>query len=198
MNQASGTTGSVMSDRREADSVASGGGQAGPHEERPVGPEESLSETADQSMTPESGRLDRNWGELLQELRVAQTGVQILTGFLLTIPFTPRFAGLPTSTHIVYGCVLCISVVTIVLLMTPVALHRALFHRGERPWLVDTADTAARVGLASMSVSIVGVLWMILDVISSRIIASVASVVLASAIVWLWVILPRRERHRSN
>ena len=93
---------------------------------------------------PRDERLDRNWQEILQELRVAQTGVQILTGFLLTIPFTPRFESLPESRQVTYTVVLCGAVISTLLLMTPVALHRALFHRGARPWLVETADRFAR------------------------------------------------------
>jgi len=149
-------------------------------------------------VSPVNKHLDRNWQELLQELRVAQTGVQILTGFLLTLPFTPRFQDIPGESRFVYGVVLSAAISATFLLMTPVALHRALFHRGERPWLVDAADTAARYGLATLALANLGAMWLILDVISSRVLASVAVGVLSVAILWLWVLLPRQERERTS
>ncbi|GAA3525589.1 hypothetical protein GCM10022234_23330 [Aeromicrobium panaciterrae] len=70
------------------------------------------------SATTQSKRLDRNWAELLQELRVAQTGVQILTGFMLTLPFTERFHALPESRHNAYAAILTGAVASTLLLMT--------------------------------------------------------------------------------
>lgn len=139
-------------------------------------------------------RIDRNWQELLQELRVAQTGIQILTGFLLTIPFTSRFGELSEARHAVYGSVLCCAVVATVLLMTPVALHRALFHHGARPWLVETADRLARWGLGAQIVAISGAVWLILDLIGPWWIASVVVAALALFVLVVWVLLPLRAR----
>ena len=149
-------------------------------------------------MSSGKDNLDRNWQELLQELRVAQTGVQILTGFLLTIPFTPRFPTIAEEARFVYGIVLGAAIVATFLLMTPVALHRALFRRGEKPWLVEAADTAARYGLAVLALANLGAMWLILDVIASRVLASIAVVILTVAILWLWVVLPRQERQSSK
>jgi len=149
-------------------------------------------------MSSGKDNLDRNWQELLQELRVAQTGVQILTGFLLTIPFTPRFQSIAEEARFVYGIVLGAAIVATFLLMTPVALHRALFRRGEKPWLVEAADTAARYGLAVLALANLGAMWLILDVIASRVLASIAVVILTVAILWLWVVLPRQERQSSK
>ena len=129
---------------------------------------------------------------------MAQTGVQILTGFLLTIPFTPRFQSIPGESRFVYGLVLGAAIIATFLLMTPVALHRALFHRGERPWLVDTADTVARYGLAVLALANLGAMWLILDIISSPVLASIAAAALAAAITWLWVVLPHQERESSE
>ncbi|CAN5293939.1 hypothetical protein BH09ACT10_BH09ACT10_26120 [soil metagenome] len=138
-------------------------------------------------------RLDRNWQELLQELRVAQTGVQVFTGFLLTIPFSPRFADLSSSRQIVYGAVLFVAVAATFLLMTPVALHRALFHRGARSWLVGTADRLARWGLGAMALAIIGAVWLVLDVIGPMWVASLATVVLLVFVLVFWVVIPARE-----
>lgn len=139
-------------------------------------------------------RLDRNWQELLQELRVVQTGVQILTGFLLTIPFTPRFESLPESRHIVYAFVLCGAVTATFLLMTPVALHRALFHQGARPWLVEAADLMARLGLGALALANIGAVWLILDVVTTTWAASLVAVGVAVFVVVVWVLVPARER----
>ncbi len=147
---------------------------------------------------PSDERLNRNWQELLQELRVAQTGVQILTGFLLTIPFTPRFESLRDESRAVYACVLGSAVVATFLLMTPVALHRALFRRGQRFWLVKQADTAARIGLAFLAIANIGALWLILDFISARWVAFAASGVLALGVLGLWVLLPELKRHSGS
>jgi len=143
---------------------------------------------------PVGGRLDRNWQELLQELRVAQTGVQILTGFLLTLPFTPRFESLSESRQAVYAVVLCLAVAATFLLMTPVALHRALFHRRARPWLVEAADRVARWGLGALALANMGALWLILDVVATTLVASIVAVVLATFVSLGWVVLPARAR----
>ena len=97
-----------------------------------------------------------------------------------------------------YGLVLGAATIATFLLMTPVALHRALFHRGERPWLVDTADTVARYGLAVLALANLGAMWLILDIISSPVLASIAAAALAAAITWLWVVLPHQERESSE
>jgi hypothetical protein len=146
--------------------------------------------------TPE--RLDRNWQELLQELRVAQTGVQILTGFLLTLPFTPRFESLSQSRHVVYAVVLCAAVVATFLLMTPVALHRALFHRGARPWLVEAADRVARWGLGALALANIGAVWLILDVVATAAVASIVAALLSVFIALVWVVLPAHERRAGG
>ncbi|MCW2770734.1 MAG: sodium:proton antiporter [Aeromicrobium sp.] len=129
---------------------------------------------------------------------MAQTGVQLLTGFLLTIPFTPRFEELPESRHALYAVVLSTAIVSTILLMTPVALHRALFRQGERPWLVAAADLFARLGLAAMAVAVVGVTWFILDVVAGVGVATLVAGVIAVFVVAVWVLVPWRERRRTR
>lgn len=148
-------------------------------------------------MTPDGesqGHIDRNWQELLQELRVAQTGVQILTGFLLTIPFTPRFEQLPESRQSIYAAVLCSAVLATILLMTPVAMHRALFHQGARPWLIGAADRLARWGMGAQILAITGAVWLILDLIGPMWVACAVGGTLLILVIVLWVVLPLRER----
>lgn len=141
----------------------------------------------------EKSKLDRNWQELLQELRVAQTGVQILTGFLLTLPFTPRFEDLAESRHAVYAAVLCAAVAATFLLMTPVALHRAVFHRHARPWLVEAAHQTSRWGLAVLALANIGAVWLILDFVAAGWIAWLVAAFIALFVLVAWVLVPARE-----
>lgn len=135
-------------------------------------------------------RIDRNWNELLQELRVAQTGVQILTAFLLTLPFQPGFKDLPDSRTYVYVGVLLSAMLSMLLLLSPVALHRALFHRGVRPWLVEAANLFARGGLALLVAANVGAVWLVLDVVLDVAAASIAAALLAGFTTIGWLVLP--------
>lgn len=145
----------------------------------------------------EARRLERNWQELLQELRVAQTGVQILTGFMLTIPFTQRFHDLPESRHSAYAVILTGAIVSTLLLMTPVALHRALFRRGERPWLVESADRFARWGIGAMALTLLGAIWFILDVVTRTWVAVGVAGGIAVFILVVWVVVPARAPRRQ-
>src|ERR1700739_2466486 len=93
-------------------------------------------------------RLDRNWNSLLQELRVVQTGVQLLTGFLLTLPFQQRFEILGEHMRMVYLATVGFSVGATVLLISPVAIHRLLFRRHRLQVLVSAAQRRGYRGLA--------------------------------------------------
>lgn len=139
---------------------------------------------------PNAEVLTRNWNELLQELRVIQTGVQILTGFLLTIPFTPVFEELADRQVTTYLVVLCGAVLTTSLVVAPVAFHRVLFRHRQRPWLVTAANVTARVGLACSALTSSGVLMLVFDVVvgpRAGMVALAATLVLFGS---LWVVLP--------
>jgi hypothetical protein len=138
----------------------------------------------------ERERIDRNWNELLQELRVAQTGVQILTAFLLTLPFQPAFKDLSDSRVYVYVGVLLSAMLSMLFLLSPVALHRALFHRGVRPWLVEAANVFSRGGLVLLVAANVGAVWLVLDVVLGVTPASVAAAFLAGLTTIGWIVLP--------
>jgi hypothetical protein len=135
-------------------------------------------------------RIDRNWNEILQELRVAQTGVQILTAFLLTMPFQPIFEDLPSSRKYVYVGVLLSAMLSMLMLLSPVALHRALFHRGVRPWLVEAANVFSRVGPVLLVAANVGAVWLVLDVVLGGSAASIAAASLAGVTTIGWLVLP--------
>jgi hypothetical protein len=135
-------------------------------------------------------KLDRNWNELLQELRVAQTGVQILLAFLLTLPFQTGFKEITDSRTHVYVGVLISAMLAMLLLLSPVALHRALFHRGLKPWLVQASQRLSRIGLALLVTANVGAVWLILDIVLGVAAASVVAAILAGLTTIGWVVLP--------
>jgi hypothetical protein len=144
-------------------------------------------------------RLDRNWNEILQELRVTQTGIQILTGFLLTVPFQQRFADLTESQRVIYLVLVVLAAMTTGLLVAPVSLHRWLFRRRAKEALVAEADRFMRVGLVFLAVVVSGVVLLVFDVVTTRGIALTVSGLLLALLVGAWFVLPavlaRRARH---
>lgn len=116
----------------------------------------------------ENQRMDRNWNEMLQELRVTQTGTQILSGFMLTLPFQARFAVLGAFERGVYLSLVVLAAVTIVLGLAPVNLHRALFRRRLKPSVVAFGHRALRAQLVGVSLIVVGTVLLVLDVAVDR------------------------------
>lgn len=142
-------------------------------------------------------RADRNWSELLQELRVMQTGVQILTGFLLTLPFQSRFADLDRYQVNVYLALVIAAVIATALIVAPVSVHRVLFRKQMKGNIVTLTDRITRIALAVLALVITGVAMLVFDVVVGRtagIIAGSAALVL---MVLLWVLLPEVLRRRG-
>jgi hypothetical protein len=143
-------------------------------------------------------RLDRNWADLLQELRVSQTGVQLLTGLLLTVPFQSRFGDILPHQRVVYLVTTALSVVATGLLIAPVMLHRMLFRlHGRRP-LVAASQRFAIAGLATLGLAVLGVVELIFDVVLgwvAGVIAAVAALVLLGV---LWGLVPALVRRRLH
>lgn len=137
-----------------------------------------------------SERADRNWAELLQELRVTQTGSQILTGFLVTLPFQQAFGDLDGVQRGTYVALLLLSVLATVLLVAPVAAHRLLFRRHMRLLLVREADVCARTGLVVLALVMVGVTFFLVDVVFSRPAALVTGSGVLLVVVVLWLVGP--------
>jgi hypothetical protein len=151
-----------------------------------------VAESRGEENESESERLTRNLNELLQELRVTQTGVQILTGFLLTLPFSQRFQVLDDVQRTSYLLILCGSVVATGLIIAPVAFHRVLFRHGARPWLVKAANRAALAGLLSLALTTSGVIWLVFDLVTDRTLATVAGVASLVFFGVLWAGVPWR------
>lgn len=148
-------------------------------------------------MTSHDDRVERNWNELLQELRVTQTGVQILTGFLLTLPFTQRFTTLDGEQRLIYLATIMGSVAATGLIVAPVAFHRLLFHQQQRSWLVEAANVMAKAGLVMLAVTTSGVILLVFDVVVSRGAAYVAAVATLGSLMAVWAGIPL-VAHRGN
>lgn len=139
-------------------------------------------------------RADRNFAELLQELRVVLTGVQILFAFLLTLPFSARFDTLDGPQRAVFTVTLVCAAVSSTLLVAPVAAHRLLFQRGRKRELVRSGHRLALAGLAFLALTLAAGLLLVVDVALGRVTAVVMAAALLSLIVASWVVLPLRLR----
>ncbi len=135
-------------------------------------------------------RLDRNFNELLQELRVAQTGVQILFAFLLTLAFTQRFGEVTGFQGGLYYGTLVAAALATSLLIAPVSLHRLLFRRHQKGRVVIAANRLAVGGLVALWLALVGVLWFITDVLYGHVPGAAAAVVSALWFGALWFAMP--------
>ena len=145
--------------------------------------------TPDRDETP-AQKHDRNWLELIQELRVAQTGIQVLAGFLLTLPFTQRFASIGQAHHVLFLVAFSLAITTIGLMTTPVALHRLLFGRHEKGTLVRVGDVVAKAGMTTLGLTLVTVTGLIFGVVAGDTAGMVAATVVLTGYAAAWVGLP--------
>lgn len=155
-----------------------------------------------QQPTPRTGetedeRIERNWDEILQELRVTQTGTQILLGFLLTIPFQQGFVDLDGAQIGVYLALVCVAALATMLAIAPVALHRALFRTGAKPQLVFAANLLMRFALAAIALALSGTVFLIFDVVLGHPAGFVSGAATLALTASLWAVLPSFLRTRS-
>jgi len=113
----------------------------------------------------EAERLDRNWNDMLQELRVVQTGVQLLSGFLLTLPFTQVFDGLDHAQKWLYLGLVLLAGIAVGLNLTPIMLHRRVFRDHVKGRVVETGQVLSQVVIAAVAVLIVGTSVLIFSVV---------------------------------
>ena len=144
----------------------------------------------------EDERLDRNWDELLQELRVVQTGIQLLSGFLLTLPFTQVFDGLDNAQKWLYLGLVLLAGIAVGLNLTPIMLHRRLFRDHVKDRVVDTGQVLSQVVIAAVAVLIVGTSVLIFSVVINWTAGLVAGVALAAVLVTLLGVVPRHLEPR--
>jgi hypothetical protein len=143
-------------------------------------------------------RMDRNWSELLQELRVTETGVQILTGFLLTVPFQQRFTTLDHFQRTVYLCLVVLAITATGLIVAPVSLHRVLFRRHLKSELVHEAGLMERGGLMALALVLAGSALLLFDIVLGRAAGVVAGATALMLLVVLWLLVPLRLTRRAS
>jgi MFS family permease len=141
-------------------------------------------------------RLDRNLIELLQEVRVVQTGVQVLFAFLLTVPFSARFDDITGFQRAAYFTALVGATAASVLLIAPTALHRILFRMGQKEYMVDVSNRLALVGLAATAIAMIAVMLLVSDVMFGLGLAIAIALLTTFAFVALWFAVPARRRRR--
>ncbi|MGX1884718.1 DUF6328 family protein [Streptomyces sp. NPDC055287] len=145
----------------------------------------------------EEERADRLWAELLQELRVAQTGVQILFGFLLTVVFQPRFTELSPTDQDIYVVTVVLGAATVGALVGPVSFHRLVTGRRIKPQTVLWASRLTVVGLVLMLCTMASALLLILRVVVRD---TTAMWLVGGLVLWFvlcWFVLPAWARHAS-
>jgi len=139
-------------------------------------------------------RCDRNLVELLQEVRVVQTGVQVLFAFLLTVPLAAGFPEMTRFQRGEYFVTLLVTGAAAVLLIAPTAYHRIVFRLGDKEHLVMVANRFTMAGLFCVAVSMVGAVLLVTDLLFGTPYAVATAVPAALACVVLWCLLPLRRR----
>ena len=137
---------------------------------------------------------NRRMLELLNELRVALTGVQILFAFLLTVPFTQRFTRVTEFQRTVYFVTLLSAAVAVALFIAPTAQHRVLFRRHQKHSLVLRGTTYMLLGLTALALSMTGVIMLITDVLFKTTMVVVVSAAIAVIFAVLWYLVPLARR----
>jgi len=145
-------------------------------------------------------RIDRNLGELLGELRVVATGVQVLFAFLLIVPFSVGFSRLGAGERYLYLAILLATAAAAGLLIAPTALHRLIFRQGDKPYLVTTANRMAIAGIACLSLAMTGILALltghIFGWLAGAIVAACATAFFGT--LWFGLGLRRRRLRAGN
>jgi Family of unknown function (DUF6328) len=147
----------------------------------------------------EAERLDRNLLELLNELRVALPGVQVLFAFLLAVPFSPRFELLNSGQEKIYYAILACAALSTAFLIAPSAHHRIEFRAQDKAHIVFLANRFAIAGLTFLALAMIGVVLFITDVLFTHEAAAIATVIATLVFGWLWYGIPiyRLVRHKD-
>jgi Family of unknown function (DUF6328) len=146
----------------------------------------------------ESERLDRNLAELLQELRVALPGVQVLFAFLLAVPFQQGFKEITPFQEKAYFITLILTAISAALLISPTSYHRMTFRRGQKDHLISIANRLAIAGIGCLALAMTGAIMLITDVLFGMTATIVFSAAALSMFVALWGLLPLRRRLESE
>jgi hypothetical protein len=144
----------------------------------------------------EAHQLDRNWAELVQELRVIGTGVQILFAFLLSIPFQARFVRTTAFQRDDYLATLMLSGTAAAIFIAPVAVHRILFRFRVKDEVVNVTNVLALCGLASLSLAMIGAILLVSDWVAGKLGAGICSGGAALVLLGGWFAFPVWLRRR--
>lgn len=150
--------------------------------------------SADPRHESEAQRDDRNLAELLQELRVAGLGVQVLFGFLLSLPFTNRFGTISPGQRDLYLACLVLSAIATALLLGPVAYHRLVFRRGQKEGLVRAANVMAIAGLATVGLAVSAAVLLVTSYVTGWLAAGLITAFVAGLFAVLWFAFPLSRR----
>ena len=142
----------------------------------------------------EEERTSRNWDELLQELRVTQTGTQIFAGFLLTLAFQSGFSDLADYQRAIYLSLFAGAVLATVLALAPVSMHRRYFRQGKKPHMLGVANRMLQAALLVLAIVLTGTVLGICDVVVGRGAGIAGAVVTAIAVVTVWIVVPSTVR----
>jgi hypothetical protein len=153
-----------------------------------------LAPELDERNETELERCDRHLAELMQEIRVAQTGVQVLFGFLLTVPFSTRFPTLGTREHALYFATLVAAGIAVMLLIAPGAQHRMLFRCGDKQHIVRMAHRYAIAGFGCVALAMIGALLLVGDVVFGSALGMAAAVTAGGGALWCWYLQPLLRR----
>src|ERR1700676_4895522 len=151
-------------------------------------------ESPDPRDESEAERDDRNLAELLQELRVAGLGVQVLFGFLLSLPFTARFARLSPGQRDLYLASLVLAAVSTALLVGPVAYHRRVLRRRQKERLVRAASVMAILGLAAVGLAVSAAVLLVTSYVASGLAAALITAFIVATFGTLWFAFPLARR----
>ena len=155
-------------------------------------------DASDQRQETGAQRADRNLGELIQELRVAGLGVQVLFGFLLSLPFSNRFSQLDGAQRDLYMTCLVLSATATVLLIGPVAYHRMVFRRGLKEQLVRAANVQAIFGLTAVGGAVLSAVLLVSWYVAGAVAGGVITAVLGLLTVGLWFAVPLASRREAR
>lgn len=146
----------------------------------------------------EHEQLARNVSELLQELRVAQAGVQFLFGFLLAVAFTEHYARASGFEQVVHLVAVVFATASVALLTAPAAWHRLLFRQGQRREILRVANALTVAGLVCLAIAMTATVLLLFKVVAGTTVATVFAVLVAVMFALLWFVLPLRARNEGN
>jgi hypothetical protein len=146
----------------------------------------------------EKQKRDRQMLELLNELRIALPGVQILFAFLLTVPFAQGFQKITTTQRSLFYASLLATALSTICLIAPSATHRLRFHKSDRAFIIETANTYMIAGLVFLGAAVVLAIAMVTDYLYDHWVVWAAPLAIAAVLAGVWFVRPLLRRESSG